>query len=153
MHNAAAIAGLGFINSMCSLAHALGHSLGATYNIPHGRTVGLFLPYTIQYNALTDDQEIRYHEIARFLDLPSTTPQQGAASLVKTVRQLAEQVGQPVSIRQALDLSFDRFEQDLDKLVEQAESDTQILTSTRSPSSEDIRQIFLYAYDGRDIDW
>lgn len=153
MHNAAAIAGLGFINSMCSLAHALGHSLGATYNIPHGRTVGLFLPYTIQYNALADDQAVRYHEIARFLGLPSATPQQGAASLVQAVRQLAETIGQPVSIRQALDLSFERYEKDMEKLVEQAESDTQILTSTRPPSAEDIRQIFGYAYYGKDIDW
>ncbi len=76
MHNAAAIAGLGFINSMCSLAHALGHSLGAVYNLPHGRTVGLFLPYTIQFNAL-GDEPTRYHEIAAFLGLPAATVRQG----------------------------------------------------------------------------
>ncbi len=152
MHNAAAIAGLGFINSMCSLAHALGHSLGATYNLPHGRTVGLLLPYTIQYNAL-GPEETRYHEIANYLALPATTAKQGAESLVQAIHQLAEQIGQPRSIQQTLDISAAQFENDLDKLVEQAENDTQILTSVRLPETEEIRKLFLYAYQGQNIDW
>lgn len=152
MHNAAAIAGLGFINSMCSLAHALGHSLGAVYNLPHGRTVGLFLPYTIQFNSRGEDQP-RYRDIAAFLGLPAATPQQGADSMVKAIRRLATTIGQPLSIRQAAEISSAELEESLDKLVENAESDTQIITALRSPSSEDIRNLFLYAYQGKDIDW
>ncbi len=152
MHNAAAIAGLGFINSMCSLAHALGHSLGAVYNLPHGRTVGLFLPYTIQFNAL-GDEPTRYHEIAAFLGLPAATVRQGTDSLIKAINQLADRIGQPRSIRQALDLSLDQLEADLDRLVEYAETDTQIVTSVRAPSTDDVRQLFLYAYHGQAINW
>jgi alcohol dehydrogenase class IV len=152
MHNAAAIAGLGFINSMCSLAHALGHSLGAVYNLPHGRTVGLFLPYTIQFNVL-GDEPTRYHEIAAFLGLPAATVRQGTDSLIKAINQLAERIGQPRSIRQALDLSLDQLEADLDRLVEYAETDTQIVTSVRAPSTDDVRQLFLYAYHGQAINW
>jgi Alcohol dehydrogenase, class IV len=51
MHNAAAIAGLGFGNAMASMAHAMGHTLGATFHIPHGRAVGIYLPYTIEFCA------------------------------------------------------------------------------------------------------
>ncbi len=152
MHNAAAIAGLGFINSMCSLAHALGHSLGAVYNLPHGRTVGLFLPYTIQFNAL-GDEPTRYHEIAAFLGLPAATVRQGTDSLIKAINQLADRIGQPRSLRQALDLSLDQLEADLDRLVEYAETDTQIVTSVRAPSTDDVRQLFLYAYHGQAINW
>jgi alcohol dehydrogenase class IV len=153
MHNAAAIAGLGFINSMCSLAHALGHSLGAVYNLPHGRTVGLFLPYTIQFNSRGDEGQSRYREIAAFLGLPAATPQQGADSLVQAIRRLAMMIGQPLSIRQAAEISPAELEESLDKLVENAESDTQIITALRSPSNEDIRNLFLYAYQGKDVDW
>lgn len=153
MHNAAAIAGLGFINSMCSLAHALGHSLGAVYNLPHGRTVGLFLPYTIQFNSRGSDDQPRYHDIAAFLGLPAATPQQGADSLVQALRRLATTIEQPLSIRQAAEISPAEFEDSLDKLIENAESDTQIITALRSPSSEDIRSLFLYAYQGKDVDW
>lgn len=153
MHNAAAIAGLGFINSMCSLAHALGHSLGAMYNLPHGRTVGLFLPYTIQFNSLGDAPPSRYADLAGLLGLPATTPQQGAASLVQAIRRLAAEIGQPLSIRQSAQISPADLENNLDKLVENAESDSQIVTPTRMPSTEDVRQLFLYAYQGKDIDW
>ncbi len=153
MHNAAAIAGLGFINSMCSLAHALGHSLGGVYNIPHGRAVGIFLPYTIQFNANENSGQTRYQDIAAFLGLPAATAQQGAASLVEALQQLAQQIGQPRSIQQALDISLATLENDLDQLTEYAESDTQIITAVRSPSPEEIRKLFLYAYHGKDIDW
>ncbi len=152
MHNAAAIAGLGFINSMCSLAHALAHSLGAVYNLPHGRSVGLFLPYTIQYNA-RGAEETRYHQIAAFLGLPAGSPGAGTAHLVEAIRQLAQQIGQPLSIQQALDLSLARLEADLDQLVDRAESDTQIITAVRSPNREDVRRLFLYAYHGQEVDW
>ena len=135
MHNAAAIAGLGFINSMCSLAHALGHSLGAIFNLPHGRTVGLFLPYTIQYNAHCDNGQPRYRDIATFLGLPATTPQQGAESLVQAVRQLATKIEQPLSIQQAMQISLADLENGMEKLVENAAGDTQIITSVRSPST------------------
>jgi alcohol dehydrogenase class IV len=152
MHNAAVIAGLGFINSMCSLAHALGHSLGAIYNIPHGRTVGLFLPYTIQFNAL-GDSPTRYHEIARFLGLPAADTRQATHSLVEAIRQLAQQIGQPGSIQQAIDISLPELENDLETLVEHAEADTQIVTAVRLPGTEDVRRLFRYAYLGQDIDW
>jgi alcohol dehydrogenase class IV len=153
MHNAAAIAGLGFINSMCSLAHALGHSLGAQYQLPHGRAVGLFLPYTIQFNASDHDSRTRYGDIAIALGLPGANPQQGAESLVGGIHQLAETIGQPRSIEQALDVSLVRLEHDLEILTEHAASDTQIITAVRSPTTEDIEKLFRYAYDGRTIDW
>jgi alcohol dehydrogenase class IV len=153
MHNAAAIAGLGFINSMCSLAHSLGHSLGAVFNIPHGRTVGLFLPYTIQFNQRSDSDQLRYHDVAAFLGLPAATPQQGAESLVQAIRRLAGSIGQPLSIRQAIEISPAEMENSLDKLIENAESDTQIITAVRSPSRDDVHKLFLYAYQGKDIDW
>jgi alcohol dehydrogenase class IV len=153
MHNAAAIAGLGFINSMCSLAHALGHSLGAVYNLPHGRTVGLFLPYTIQYNARCGHDQPRYRDLAALLGLPALTPEQGAASLVQAVRRLAAEIEQPLSIQQALQISLTDLENSMEKLVDNAAGDTQIITSARSPSTADIRKLFLYAYHGQDIDW
>jgi len=153
MHNAAAIAGLGFINSMCSLAHALGHSLGGLYEIAHGRAVGLFLPYTIQFNTFENSEQTRYHEIAAFLGLPAASVQQGTNSLIQALGQLANQIKQPRSIQQALSISLETLENDLDQLVEHAETDTQIITAVRSPNTQDIRKLFLYAYHGKDIDW
>lgn len=153
MHNAAAIAGLGFINSMCSLAHALGHSLGGLFDIPHGRAVGLLLPYTIQFNANDPAADTRYRELAAFLGLPAATPTEGAANLVSAIRRLATDIGQPQTIAAALPISAETFEAQLDPLIEHAETDTQFVTAPRSPTSADVRQLFLSAFHGKDIDW
>ena len=150
MHNAACIAGLGFGNSMAALAHALGHALGGVFHVPHGRAVSLFLPYTIEFSARGGGT--RYAEIARFLGLPAGDEEEGAASLVKAIRDLARQIDQPLSIRE-LGITQEDFEANLPKLVANAETDTQMITSTRVPSTEQSEQLFRYAYEGKEIDF
>jgi alcohol dehydrogenase class IV len=150
MQNAAAIAGLGFGNSMAALAHSMGHSLGAIFHIPHGRAVGLFLPYTIEFAVRGGGT--RYAEIARFLGLPSRTEEEGASSLAEAVRKLSKRLGQPLTIEE-LGISQEEFEAELNKLIENAEADTQTLTSPRIPSTEEFEKLFRYAYEGRRVDF
>ncbi|UCC88555.1 MAG: iron-containing alcohol dehydrogenase [Anaerolineales bacterium] len=153
MHNAAALAGLGFINSLAAAAHALGHSLGAVFHIPHGRAVSLLLPYTIQFNA-RGVQPTRYVDIARLLNMSAADDQEGANSLVSAICDLERQVGQPLSIREALpDVAPDEFAAHLDKLVDNAEMDATIVASPRDLSTDDTRRLFEYAYEGKDVDF
>jgi alcohol dehydrogenase class IV len=153
MHNAAALAGLGFINSLAAAAHALGHSLGAVFPIPHGRAVALLLPYTIQFNAL-GDQPTRYTDIARLLSFPGAENTEGATSLVSAIRGLERQIGQPLSIREAFpNLLPDEFAAHLEKLVDNAEMDATIIASARDLTTDDTRRLFEYAYEGKDIDF
>ena len=49
MMNAATMGGMSFGNSMAGLGHSTGHALGGIFHVPHGRAVGLFLPYTMEY--------------------------------------------------------------------------------------------------------
>jgi alcohol dehydrogenase len=35
---------------MCGMVHALGHSVGAICNIPHGMAMSIFLPIGLEYN-------------------------------------------------------------------------------------------------------
>jgi hypothetical protein len=37
--------------------------------------------------------------------------------------------------------------------VDDALNDTQMLTACRSPSYDELRRLFLYAYDGRRVDF
>jgi hypothetical protein len=41
----------------------------------------------------------------------------------------------------------------LDKLVDDALNDTQMVTAVRAPSLEEIRRLFVYAYEGRVVDF
>ncbi len=150
MHNAATLAGLGFGNSQATLAHAMGHALGAEFHVPHGRAVALFLPYTIEFTANAGGS--RYFEIARALGLPAADDRAGAASLVAAIRELQITLHHPLSLRE-LGIERDVFDRALSDLVFKAETDTQIVTSPRLPDSAEVRHLFEYAYDGRSIDF
>jgi len=150
MHNAASIAGLGFGNSMAALAHAMGHSLGAVFHIPHGRAVGLFLPYTIEFSGQAIAE--RYAEINRFVDITATSSQQPARLLAEHIRDLAKSIGQPLSLQEA-GISAEQFETALPKLVENAESDATLVVSARIPDSTELTRLYHYAFDGRAVDF
>ena len=148
MHNAATIAGLGFGNSMGALAHAMGHPLSPLFGVPHGRAVGLFLPYTIEFTA----REVpgRYAEIARFLGLGAASDEDGAARLAEAVRDLARRINQPTSVKE-LGISWEDFEAALQKMIEDGENDT--VTNARIPDRDELARLFRYAYEGRSIDF
>lgn len=150
MHNAASIAGLGFGNSMAGLAHSTGHSLGAVFHIPHGRTVGLFLPYTIEFTANVAAD--RYEQIAYLLKLENAEGEKAVDSLVQSVRQLTQNINQPLTIKE-LGISRDSFESSLPKLVSNADMDTQTVTSARIPTTEEFEKLFRCAYDGKSVDF
>jgi alcohol dehydrogenase class IV len=150
MHNAAAIAGLGFGNSFAALAHAMGHALGAAFHTPHGRAVGLFLPYTIEFAA--NAGEGRYAEIARFLGLPAADDELGTASLVAAILNLAESMGMPTSIR-ALGISKEDLNRAMPALIDNTETDTQMVSSCRVPDTHEVEALFRYAYEGKSVDF
>jgi alcohol dehydrogenase class IV len=151
MHNAATIAGLGFGNSMAATAHAMGHSLGAVFPVPHGRAVGLFLPYTIEF-AMCGDVPTRYADIARVLGLPAADESEGAASLVQAIRSLARRIGQPLTMQEA-GISQDEFEASLEKLVENAVNDSVLVVSPRPPTDEEVEQLYRCSYYGKSVDF
>jgi alcohol dehydrogenase class IV len=150
MHNAATIAGLGFGNSQATLAHAMGHALGALFHVPHGRTVALFLPYTIEFTGGAGGS--RYHDLAYVLGLPAHDEKESAASLVQAIRNLEQVVNQPASIRD-LEITRDTFDHALPELIAKAEIDTELITSPRLPNAAELRRLFEYAYEGRSIDF
>jgi alcohol dehydrogenase class IV len=158
MHNAATCAGLGFGNAMASMAHAMGHSLGGTFNVPHGRAVAIFLPYTIEFCARQD--ATRFADLADFLgcisdcddDNDSDDSVRAAHALAYYIRDLCRKVGNPTSVAEA-GVAKKAYKRQLDKLVDDALNDTQMVTAIRTPTVEEMRRLFLYAYEGLPVDF
>ena len=174
MHNAAAIAGLGFINSMTSLAHAMGHSFGAAFHVPHGRAVSLFLPYTIEFSA--NGGHHRYGEITHFVGvdepparaprlapwpeqneyghfegLPST-PESRTRLLVRAIRELETQLESNTNVA-SLGISRSVYNESMNTMLDHAENDTSIVPSPRVPDRTELQKLFEYAYEGKPIDF
>jgi len=151
MHNAATIAGLGFGNSMVAMAHGLGHSIGAILPIPHGRAVGLSLPYTIEFT-VRGWLPSRYAEIARFLGLPAASEEEAAASLAGAIRDLARRIDQPTNFREA-GISREVFEATLPQLVENAINDSATIVGLRFPEDEEVELVLRCMYEGKPVDF
>jgi alcohol dehydrogenase class IV len=150
MHNAAALGGLGFINSMATLAHAMGHTFGAFFQIPHGRTVSAFLPYTMEFSV--NGGMHRYEELARFMGLPAHDAKEGAASLVRAVFDLETTLGSTTSL-EAMRISREDMNRAMESMLDHAQNDTQIVSAPRVPEREELEKLFWYAYEGRHVDF
>lgn len=150
LHNAATVAGLGFGNSLASMGHAMGHALGALFHVPHGRAVGLFLPYTVEFIAREAPE--RFARLTRLLNCFEGKPETAASALATMIRQLIVEVGNPTSIAQ-LGISREAFDAQLEALVEKAFNDGSMMTAARNPSYDELRQLFVYAYEGRPINF
>jgi alcohol dehydrogenase class IV len=150
MHNAATCAGLGFGNAMASVAHAMGHALGATFHVPHGRAVGLFLPCTIEFAAREAPE--RSADLAQLLGFTQAEGEEAARTLAGQVRHLVREIGSPGGVA---DLGIERadYESQVETLIDNAFNDTQMITAARSPSYDELRQLFVCAYRGDVVDF
>ena len=153
MANAATLGGLGFINSWASLAHAMGHAFGGNFHIPHGRSVSLFLPYTLEYIA-KEPKLTRFRDIAHALRLPEGDADEAAAAkaVIAAIRDLHRRLDQPLTVA-AMGISQEDYAAKLDDLVEFAEGDGTFISAVRIPERDDLENLFRYAYDGREIDF
>ena len=113
--NAATMSGLAFGNSQVGLAHAMGHSLGAAFHMPHGLSVGLSNLYVIPFSAR--DSAARYSEIAKAIDIKQDPDDKAATGLVEATKGLMIHLKTPLSLRDA-GISSSAFEEKIDDLVE-----------------------------------
>jgi len=150
MHNAGCIAGIGFINALSSMAHAAGHSLGALFHIPHGRAVGLFLPYTIEF--IGEGREELWAEIAYAIKLEVPKGKRAATILTQAIRGLAHNINQPLSIKET-GISLDSFNKAMEKLIDNIMADGSLIVSARIPNVAETERFLGYTYEGKSIDF
>jgi acetaldehyde dehydrogenase / alcohol dehydrogenase len=157
MHNASTIAGMAFANSFLGINHSLAHSLGAEFNIPHGRANAILLPHVIRYNAKKPNKlmtfpgyeyfvaDERYAEIARMLGLPAKTTEEGIESLINAIKNLAKEIEIPMSI-EACGVVQSVFEEKVDELAEQAFADQDTIVNPKLPLIRELADIYRTAY-------
>lgn len=150
MANAATLAGLGMGNSHIALAHALGHTLGAVYGIPHGRITGLCLPYSIEFTANAGVG--RYRGLAEVLCLNAADEKQAGLLLAKAVRELLETLEQPLTLTEA-GISPVDLQARIEDLCDRIEIDPSLGTSRRFPYREDLQRLLAYMSTGQVVDF
>ncbi|MDD5399463.1 MAG: iron-containing alcohol dehydrogenase [Dehalococcoidia bacterium] len=153
MMYAASQAGTCFGNGMAGLAHSCGHALGGIFHTPHGVAMGLYLPYTMEYEANGSEETLqRYAEIARFCGIAQGSDKECCKALIGAVRKLVKDVGQSPSVKE-LKIDKDKFMKALPDLVDRAVNEAMTIAVTRVPESEDLEKMFICAYDGKPVDF
>lgn len=154
MQNAATIAGLGFGNSNTSLSHALGHALGAICGIPHGRAIGIALPYSLEYISSNPpmqgapDPVERLSTIARFIGTNTGTAPASVNKLIVKIRDLAKDIGEPLSLKEA-GIHERQMLEKIDLLVTLASKDVNMFSSPCECKDEKLKQLFKNMWEGK----
>ena len=132
------VAGMGFSNVGLGVDHSMAHTLSAYYDTPHGKACAILLPTVMAFNAEYTGE--KYREIARVMGVEGVdamTPAEYRKAAVDAVRQLAEDVGIPTTLKGIVDPA------DVKKLAADAYADACRPGNPRDISQAEIEELYL----------
>ncbi|MEL7566219.1 MAG: bifunctional acetaldehyde-CoA/alcohol dehydrogenase [Dehalobacterium sp.] len=163
MHNASCIAGMAFTNAFLGITHSLAHKLGGEFHIPHGRANGILLPHVINYNAQKPTKFVsfpkyeyyiapeKYRQIAQFLGLPASNPEEGVRNLINRVKELMREINIPFTLAE-LDIDLNEYAAKIPLLAEKAFEDQVTITNPRMPLVSELEELLRIAYGPELVD-
>ncbi len=136
------IAGLAFSNCGLGIVHSMAHQLGSEYDLPHGVANALLLPYVASFNLSACPEKFAQIASALGKNTIGLNTADAAQLAIDALREMAKALQIPT-------LKDTRFQlSDIDKLAEQAMRDVCTGGNPRTVSVDDIKQIFINAYQG-----
>ena len=99
VHLAATMAGIAFTESGLGLCHALSHSLGGMFHVPHGRLNAILLPAVVSCNAHAAGKQ--YAEMARYAGLGGSADTVAVRNLRSGLMRLRRELSLPETLAQA----------------------------------------------------
>ena len=153
MHVASCLAGLAFNSASLGLNHGMAHQLGARFHIPHGRANAILLPYIIEYNSgitLTNRSQKeypscvrKYCNLARILGVSNMNEVTTIRALISYLHFLNAEMGIPSKVSEACpSLSESDYLSAIDAMASAALVDSCTATNPRTPSKEEVVEIF-----------
>jgi 1-propanol dehydrogenase len=98
VHVAATMAGIAFSQAGLGLCHALSHSLGGLFHVPHGRLNAILLPSVISFNAHVAGA--KYAQIARAAGVGGSADSVGVRNLRNNLIRLRRDLKLPETLAQ-----------------------------------------------------
>ncbi|AFG38482.1 bifunctional acetaldehyde-CoA/alcohol dehydrogenase [Spirochaeta africana] len=159
MHNASTIAGMAFANAFLGICHSLAHKLGARFHVPHGCANAMLLNHVIKFNA-TDVPtkqgtfaqythpmaKQRYAEIADYLGLGGKSEDEKVERLINKIEEIKQICEIPANLGE-YGLDKAEYEAALDTMALEAFDDQCTGANPRYPLVEELKQIYLDAFE------
>ena len=99
VHQAATMAGMAFTQAGLGLCHAMSHSLGGIFHVPHGRLNAILLPSIVSCNAHVAGR--KYAEIARIAGIGGSAESVAVRNLKNGLIRLRRELKLPETLAQA----------------------------------------------------
>ena len=99
VHQAATMAGMAFTQAGLGLCHAMSHSLGGIFHVPHGRLNAILLPSVVSCNAHVAGE--KYAQLARAAGLGGSAEVMAVRNLRNGLLRLRRELKLPETLAQA----------------------------------------------------
>lgn len=142
VHNYSCMAGISFANVGLGMVHGIAHSFGAAFNIGHGLTNAIILPYVLKYNKRNEIVKAKLEELSYACH---------CEDIIKKIEELRRELGIPDCFTEA-GITEDDFIDNHDLLLEHA-----MLGATRvnpvTVSKEHVDRMIDAVFYGENIDF
>ncbi len=138
MLNASLLAGMAFTNVSLGVVHAVAHALGSIFDLPHGLTNAVLLPYAVNFNKQDGRAAAVYRRLEKKL---------GKDDLAKALIDLNIAVDIPLSLSRLVP-DEKRFSEALERLVELSLADGCMKTNPVIPDASSLAAFIMRAYEG-----
>jgi len=142
MATASLMAGMAFGNAGVGAVHALAYPLGGRFNIAHGVSNALLLPYVMEWNKMACVERFRDIAEAMGVRVADLSDKDAADQAVKAMAELCSAVDIPSGMR-----SFNVPEDAIPAMAEEASKiDRLMRNNPRKLTAADIEKIYRAAY-------
>ena len=128
------VTGMAFSNVGLGIAHSIAHTLGATYDTPHGVACAMMLPIVMEFNAEATGEKLKAVAEAMGVDTTGMTQAEYRKAAIDAVRQLSIDVGIPTKLDKIK-------EEDLEFLAQSAYADACAPGNPKEASVEDMKAL------------
>jgi len=134
------VAGMAFSNSGLGMVHAMAHSLGGYYNLPHGICNAVLLPYVMEYNGKVSGLQERFQRIAVALGINQAeklSKEKAVDACVSSIRNISAKVGISGKIEK-----IKPTEKDYETIANLAMKDACMAANYVQPSVQDVVRVY-----------
>jgi acetaldehyde dehydrogenase/alcohol dehydrogenase len=157
MHNAATLAGMAFSNASVGINHAMAHSLGAKFNIPHGRANSAYLLSTVTFNSGVPKKfmpfptyrkyvaRAKYAQVARLLGIDGSDEKELIEKFKLKLSAFLKACSMPTRVSE-LGIKLDEYLAYIPEMIEKVSTDLSIRSNPRMPMVEELGEVLKGAY-------
>jgi alcohol dehydrogenase class IV len=139
---ASTMAIIAFVNAIAGTVHAIAHSLGGLYGVPHGDGNGIMLPHVMEFNRETCPERFMMMADALGVDIHGMTVEDAGKAAVQAVRDLQKKIGFTQTLK---DFGVPATREGQTAIVELTMMDGAIGTNARQTEEEDVYNLIAKA--------